>query len=298
MKIRSLLLPLSVSVGASGGSAQARPSTDVWVVPMTNTGSVPTFGTPVNATHRTGYDNQPSFTAKGDAVLYTVTGADAQADIWRFALPAGAPKQMTKTTESEYSASVTPDGTTYSVIRVEADSAQRLWRFPLDGNGPPALVLEKIKPVGYHLWSGDHQLVLFVLGAGRVPATLQLADERTGTAEVVAENIGRALGKVPNRDVVTFLQQVKDSASWITELDLRTKKTKRLMQPPPGADYHVWTPSGALLAAAGSRLYMWVDGRWDVAAEFERSGVKNASRLAVSPRGNWLAFVAEDKPSP
>lgn len=293
-----LTLRLAVAGFAASLSAQARPSTDVWVVPMTSAGSVPTFGTPVNATHRAGYDNQPSFTAKGDAVMYTVTGADAQADIWRFTLPDGAPKQLTKTTESEYSAAITPDGTTYSVIRVEADSAQRLWRFPLDGNSAPSVVLEKLKPVGYHLWTGDHQLVLFVLGAGRAPATLQLADERTGTAEVITSNIGRALSRVPNRDVVTFLQQVKDSASWITELDLRTKQTKRLMQPPPGAEYHVWTPSGALLAASGSRIYIWVNGRWDVAAEFERFGVKNASRLAVSPKGNWLAFVAEDKPSP
>ena len=301
MMSRPLSLPLFVAcaaVAASSGFAQGRPSTDVWIVPMTAAGSVPTFGAPVNATHRTGYDNQPSFSAKGDALFYTVIGADAQADIWRIALPDGAPKQMTRTTESEYSATITPDGTTYSVIRVEADSTQRLWRFPLDGNGAPTVVLEKIKPVGYHLWTGDHQLVLFVLGARGAPSTLQLADERTGTAEIITENIGRALGKVPGRDAVTFLQQVKDSVSWITELDLRTKKTRRLMQPPAGAEYHVWTPGGALLAAAGSRIYLWNNGRWDVAAEFERFGVKNASRLAVSPRGNWLAFVAEDKPSP
>jgi len=298
MTLRALLVPLCLSTVAASAVAQARPSTDVWIVPITSAGSVPTFGKPVNATHRTGYDNQPSFTAKGDAVLYTVIGADAQAEIWKFALPDGAPTQMTRTTESEYSATVTPDGTTYSVIRVEADSTQRLSRFPLVGNDPPRVILDRIKPVGYHLWTGDHQLVLFVLGAGRAPATLQLADERTGTAEVVAQNIGRALGKVPDRDAVTFLQQVRDSASWITELDLRTKQTKRLMQPPPGADYHVWTPSGALLAAAGSRLYLWANGKWDVVADFEGFGVRNASRLAVSPRGNWLAFVAEDKTSP
>ena len=279
-------------------AAQA-PGSDVWIVPIIGRGAAMRLGAPVNATHRAGYDNQPSFTATGDAVLYTVQG-DGQTDIWRFTMPAGntppgVPTPMTRTPESEYSATVTPDGSSFSVIRVERDSAQRLWRFPLDGQGDPSLVLETIKPVGYHVWAGDHTLVLFVLGS---PATLQIADDRTGSAEVKASNIGRALAKVPGRDVVTFLQQVKDSASWITELDVHTGATTRLMQPPPRAEYHVWTPDGVLLTAAESRIYRWERGEWRVIADFAAAGVKRASRLAVSPRGDWLAFVADDTPKP
>jgi len=277
---------------SSALGAQARPSTDVWIVPMKQMGSAVSFGEPRNVTHRAGYDNQPSFTPRGDAVLYTVIGADAQADIWKFSLPGGVPVQVTHTPESEYSPTVTPDGRSFSVIRVEADSAQRLWKFPLDGQGAPSLVLENIRPVGYHAWVGDHTLVVFVLGS---PNTLQVVDDRVGTGEVVARDVGRALVRVPGRDAVTFLQQVRDSASWITDLDVRTKVTRRLMTPPRGADFHVWTPGGALLAGEGARLHIWTDGRWDVAADFGRWGVRNISRLAVSPRGDWLAFVAEDK---
>ena len=291
MRIRAIAMVASLSTSLG---AQARPFTDVWIVPMRQAGSAVSFGEPRNVTQRAGYDNQPSFTPAGDAVLYTVIGADGQADTWKFTLPDGKPTQVTHTPESEYSPTVTPDGRSFSVIRVEADSAQRLWRFPLDGQGAPSLVLEKIKPVGYHAWVGDHTLVIFVLGN---PSTLQIADDRTQTSEIVARNVGRALVKVPGRDAVTFLQQARDSASWITDLDVRTKTTRRLMPPPPGADYHVWTPNGALLAASGSRIYVWTDGRWDVAADFGRWGVRNVSRLAVSPRGNWLAFVAEDKPA-
>ena len=109
---------------ASALGAQARPSTDVWIVPLTQNGGAIKLGAPRNLTHRTGYDNQPSFTPKGDAILYTAVGGDAQADIWRMALPNGAPKNLTNTPESEYSATVTPDGRSYSVIRVEADSTR------------------------------------------------------------------------------------------------------------------------------------------------------------------------------
>jgi uncharacterized membrane protein YcaP (DUF421 family) len=274
--------------------AQARPSTDVWVVPMRQGGGQVQFGEPKNATQRTGYDNQPGFTSDGKSVMYTRMVDNGPTDIWRFDLPSGTPKPVTATPQSEYSATATPDGRSFSVIRVELpDSTQRLWRFPLDGQGAPTLVLEKVKPVGYHVWAGEHTLVLFVLGS---PATLQIADDRTGNSEVVARNIGRALAKVPGRDAVTFLQQVRDSASWITELNVLTKETKRLMQPPKGADYHVWTPGGALIAGSGSNLYVWNNGRWDLLADFARWGVRGISRLAVSPKGDWLAFVAEDQP--
>jgi hypothetical protein len=276
-------------------AAQARPSTDVWIIPLTQAGTSVSFGEPRNATHRVGYDNQPSFTPRGDAVLYTVIGEDAQADIWRFAIPSGRPVQLTHTTESEYSPTVTPDGRWFSVIRVEADSTQRLWKFPMDGQGAPALVLENVKPVGYHVWAGDHTLGLFVLGS---PATLQLADDRTGTSEVIARNIGRGLVKVPGRDAFTFQQQARDSAAWITELNVSTKAMRRIAPLPEGADYHAWAPNGALLSAAGSRLYVWKDGGWSVGADLSRWGVKHISRIAVSPRGDWVAFVAEDATAP
>jgi hypothetical protein len=284
-----------VMAGVATATAQARPSTDVWVVAMRHTGSQVFLGEPVNLTKRTGYDNQPSFTPDGRAVLYTAIGGDGQADTWRVALPGGTPARLTNTAESEYSATVMPDGRHFSVIRVEADSTQRLWKFPLDGSGVPTLVLEHVKPVGYHAWAGDHALALFVLGN---PATLQLADDRTGNAVVVARDIGRALVKVAGRDAVTFVQQVPDSGAWIAELDVRTRTTRRLVQPPRGADYHAWTPGGALLTAAGPNVFVRVDGRWDQVADFTRWGVRGISRLAVSPAGDWLAFVAEDQRTP
>ncbi len=283
--------------------AQARASTDVWIVPIRDAGTALTVGAPRNLTHRAGYDNQPSFTRAGDALFYTSIGDDEQADIWRVSVTGGAPVRLTRTPESEYSATATPDGRFFSVIRVERDSTQRLWKFPLDGAGEPELVLRDVMPVGYHVWAGDHQLVLQVLGGAlNSPSqgrnTLQLADDRTGRSEIVGRLVGRALVKVPGRDAVTFQQLVRDSASWIAELDVRTGATRRLMQPPRGADYHAWTPGGLLVTAVGSKLYIWVNGDWGVAADLGAYGVKGITRLAVSPKGDWLAFVAEDRPAP
>ncbi|NIQ58624.1 MAG: hypothetical protein GWN71_36280, partial [Gammaproteobacteria bacterium] len=53
-------------------------------------------------TDRDGYDNQPSFTPAGDAILYTSI-RNGQADTYRIGLAGGEPTRVTHTPESEYS---------------------------------------------------------------------------------------------------------------------------------------------------------------------------------------------------
>jgi hypothetical protein len=143
---------------------------------------------------------------------------------------------------------------------------------------------------------------LYVLGAAlgtpnSPPSTLQLADVRLGTSEVVASDIGRALQKIPGRDAISFVQQGANGA-WISALDLHTHRTQRIAKSPPRSDYHVWTPDGVLLAGSGSRILAWVNGQWEVAADLAADGVHNISRLALSPAGDRLALVADDRASP
>lgn len=303
MILRALLMgACGVAVPLSAALAQGRPSTDIWMVALEGRG-VPRVGRAENLTQRIGYDNQPSFTPDGRAILYTAIEGDGPSDIWRLDLASRDRTNVTRTAvESEYSATPLLDGVHFSTVRVEADSAQRLWRFSLRGDEAPALLLEKIQPVGYHVWASDVTLGLYVLGAplgapGSAPATLQLADVRTGTGEVVARDIGRALQKVPGRAAISYLQLGKDGA-WITARDLLTGRSGPIAKSPDQSDYHVWTPEGVLLAGSGSRLLAWVDGRWDVVADFTADGVRRISRLALSPSGDRLAFVAEDRATP
>lgn len=302
MTLRSLALAaIAATAPLAASRAQGRPSTDIWLVTVEGPG-IPRIGHAENLTRRIGYDNQPSFTADGQSILYTRIEGDAPSDVWRIDLATRAQVNVTRTTvESEYSPTPMPDGRHFSTVRVEADSAQRLWRFALDGAEAPSLLFEKIAPVGYHVWAGDVTLGLYVLGAplgrGNAPATLQLADVRTGTGEVVARDIGRVLQKIPGRAAISYLQQGKDT-SWITALDVRTGRSTRIAPAPEHSEYHVWLPDGLLVASAGSRLLIRVDGRWDVLADLAVDGVRNISRLALSPTGDRLVFVAEDRVAP
>ncbi len=280
---------------AAACPASAQGGTDIWVATFHEVGTHVSIGRPVNVTRRAGYDNQPAFTLDGRSVLFTSTREDAQADIWRVGIAGGTQTRVTSTPESEYSATPMPNGRGFSVIRVERDSTQRLWQFPWDG-GEPSLVLRALRPVGYHVWVGETTLGAFVLAqrdAPRAPNALVVVDPRSERADTVARGIGRALVRVPGRSAFSFLQLGGDTA-WIAEVDTRTNSVRRLAPNPERSEYHFWTPSGQLVASSGTRLLLRVGDRWDVLADFAELGVKGISRLALSPTGDRLAFVAED----
>ncbi|MHB1296959.1 MAG: TolB family protein [Gemmatimonadaceae bacterium] len=289
----STLMGIILALAPSAAGAQG--GTDVWVAPFRELGASIEVGMPRNLTERAGYDNQPAFTRAGDAILFTSVRADAQADIWRVLLANGATTRLTATAESEYSATPMPDGKSYSVIRVEHDSTQRLWKLPFAA-GDPSLVLNTLRPVGYHVWVGDATIGAFVLGS---PNALVLVDPRTEKADTVARNIGRALVRVPGRDAFTYVQAgTRGDTNWIVEMDVRTRVIHNVAPAPERADYHAWTSGGRLVSASDSRLWIWTDGRWDLLRDFSDFGVRGISRLAMSPLGDRLAFVAEDGAAP
>ena len=266
------------------------PATDIFVVDLRTTaaGNLKP-GQPVKITEWAGYNNQPSFLADGQSLLYTSI-RDKQADIYRYDLRAGATTQITRTPESEYSPTLMLDGKSISVVRVEADGTQRLWKFPMAG-GEPSLILEKIKPVGYHLWVDADTLALFVLGK---PNTLQLVDLRTGKSEWVADNPGRILRRVPHQNKFSFVHKVSDQEWLIKIFDLRTRSVATFIRTFPGVEDYAWTPSGVLLMANGSKLFSRKesDFAWVELADFAHAGLKNITRIAVSPKGDRIAVVA------
>src|SRR5262249_151327 len=194
--------------------AAAPPDTDIWLASFAPR-STPAVSKAVNITRSPGYDNQPSFTPDGGAVYFTSNRGASQTDIYRYDISSGATTRVTNTPEGEYSPTVMPDGAHISVIRVEQDGTQRLWRFTLDDR-EPEVVLDRVSPVGYHAWIDDHTRALFVLGQ---PATLQLADTRTGSAEEAARGIGRSLQRIPRSGTISYVDKDEDGSLMVRELD-------------------------------------------------------------------------------
>jgi dipeptidyl aminopeptidase/acylaminoacyl peptidase len=288
------LLALLIGAGTNGHAQRGAPPADpdVFLVPLSRDGGRLALGRPRNLTEREGYDNQPSWSPDGRLVYFTSVRADAQADIYRIDLASGATTRVTTTApESEYSATVTPDGRAVSVIRVERDSTQRLWRVPLDGSAS-TVILERVKPVGYHAWADSQTLALFVLGS---PNTLQIADTRTGRADTVTTSIGRSLHRIPGTPRVSFVHKASREEWWLMALDARARVPERLVRMPPGVEDYAWTPDGIAIAGEGSVLKAFDPKRgatWEPVGDLASSGVGQITRLAVSPRGDAIAVVA------
>ena len=286
---------------AAARPATAQGGTDIWVSSLKVAAGHVALGTPRNLTDRPGYDNQPSWSPRGDHIYFSSLRGDGQNDIW--SVDAATAKQTRITTsapESEYSPTVMPTGTALSVVRVERDSTQRLWRVPLNG-APPVVLITDIKPVGYHAWADSGTVALYVLGDRKAgtPSTLEIANVAGGTPLFPAHDIGRGLAKIPAAHAISFVQHspANDSASaWtIMRYDLDTKKITRIAETLPGVEDYAWTPSGRLLCAKDSQIFEWTVKEWVPIANFAGQGIKTITRLSVSPSGNELAFVAVDK---
>jgi len=283
--------------GAQGQAAQttAPPGTDIFIADLNERGGQLRIGKAMNIRKRQGYDNQPMFLPDSKSMFYTSIREDKQADIYRYDIAKGAAARVTETAESEYSPTITPDGKYFSVIRVEADSTQRLWKFPLAG-GTPQPVLEKIKPVGYHVWVDQTTLVIYVLGT---PNTLQLARAGTEKAETIITNVGRSLRLSRRNSEVRFVHKVSADEWLIKSLDVKTRKITPIIKTLTGSEDFAETRDGALLMAKGSKLFKYNPARdkdWQEVADFSKEGITSITRLALSPDGDRIAFVAADAP--
>src|SRR5437764_6446336 len=295
-------LALSVAERAqtpSPSPAATPPSSDIFVVEVktkldrkTKTDELK-FGEPKKITDLAGYNNQPSFMPDGQSLLYTSI-RNKQADIYRYDLRTDATTQVTNTPESEYSPTLMPDRKNISVVRVEADGTQRLWKFPLDG-GAPSLIVENIKPVGYHLWIDDHTLALFVLGGSGKPNYLEIFDMRTQKSEFVTENPVRILRKILNQNKFSFVHKIANGNWEIKAFDLHTHTSASLIATVPGVEDYAWLPNGKLLMAKESKLFAVIPltgCKWAAVADFSYLGIKRISRIAVSGNGSRIAMVA------
>jgi hypothetical protein len=290
--MRSALLALLVatSLGAQAApTGTTPPAPDIYLIPL-NPG--PSVGRAINITKRAGYDNQPSFTPDSRAILYTSTRDDGQSDIYRYDIPSAATTRVTTTPESEYSATMTPGAKRFSVIRVEKDSTQRLWSFALDGSDP-RIVIESLKPVGYHAWLDANTLVMFVLGNRTTPNALVLGDLRSGKMDTLARSIGRSLSRLPDGSGFSFVQTV-DSTTTLRAMDLARLRTWDIAPLPRGTQDIVWLSDGTLVAGSGPKLLAWRRGAtsWSEFADLAGEGITDVTRLAVSADGKWLAAVA------
>jgi dipeptidyl aminopeptidase/acylaminoacyl peptidase len=308
---RPVPLFLLLSVVLLGAQQRPPANTEVYLASLGVDVMPPTGGNALNISNNPGYDNEPSFTPDGRAILFVSNRDGKQTDVYRYDIATKTLTQLTHTPEGEYSPLVTPDGKTFSVIRVEADGTQRLWRFDLDGSHP-RVILENVKGVGYQAWLDATHVAVFIVGNNGQPNTLQLADATTGTAQMIDSNPGHGLALRPGPrsssapPTLTYVCKT-DPAHWVVkEFDLKTRTTTVLMDALAGSEDLTWDPmttfpdrpAQRVFMAKGPQVFTFSDGQWTLAGSFTAAGIDRITRLAINPNPmqefqTRLVFVAE-----
>lgn len=270
---------------------------DIFLVEVQNNKGRLAFGRPTNITNRAGYDNQPAFLPDGQSLLYT-SQREGQTDIYRYNLRDRSTTQLTRTPESEYSPTPTPDGKFFSVVRVEQDKTQRLWKFPLAGGDvAPTLVLPDIKPVGYHLWLDRQTLALFVLGTEGKPNRLEIVPIDMKFLDTIHVNIGRSLQMVPHQQKFSYVHKLSPDEWLINIFDIKAHHSATITRTLPHSEDLTWTNGGTILMASDAKLFQYdpaqPDADWHEVADFSYAGLKHITRLALNPKGDRLALVAQ-----
>jgi WD40-like Beta Propeller Repeat len=304
--MRALLLIAAAGFGLLQVSATAQqtppappPATDIYLLQLT--GGLASMKTvkPQPVSILPGYDNQPMFSADGSRILFAANRDGSQIDIFVYERAGNRISQLTRTAENENSPTYLPAGVGdpdgFSVVRTEPDRSQRLWRFDAQGRNPQ-VVLADIKPVGYHAWVDAESVALFVLGS---PATLQIANMKTGTAEIAAEGIGRSLHRIPGTRFVSFVQREVSGEFWVKQIEIPSKKIEALVKTVDGSTDRdcAWMPDGqTMLMSAGTRVFSWTRGAtgWIEVFDAAAHDLGAVSRIAVSPKGDAVAIVVAE----
>jgi len=312
--MRALLLAI-LAVGALQTPAPQPapappPGTDIYLLQLKGGLASLKSAKPSPISTAPGYDNQPNFSPDGNRILFAANRDNKQTDVFMFNRENGRVAQMTQTAENENSPTYVPAGAgpagSFTVVQSEFDKTgarpaspiQRLWRFNPDGKSPQ-LILADINPVGYHAWMDAGQLVLFVLGQQGKPATLQIANVNTGKAEVVTDNIGRSLHRIPGTRLASFVQREASGEFWIKQIDVNTKKIDPLVKAAEGSsdrDY-AWMPDGKVIVmSSGTKVMSWTRGAagWTEVFDAAPHQLGAITRLAVSPKGDAIALVVSE----
>jgi len=316
MRVVAVALVLGVT-GVNLVAAQV-PDTDIWVADVIGEGTSLHLGTPVNVTHRPGYDNQPCFLwgpvmAINDrqperyGFLFTSADSLGSTDIYRWDPKTGAIVRVTRTPESEYSPTPFAESwkgpTGFCAVRVEPDSTQRLWAFNIDGSSP-RLVMSDVDSVGYFAWIDEQHVAMFVLGneKKKEPHTLRVVDIKTQSETIVARDIGRSIQRIPNTNDISFTMHEADDTYRFFILKRGRTAGEPLIDAVGSGQDAAWLGNGTMLMSAGTTIYAArplrtgastnVDAVWRAVRDFADLGIGGITRIAVAPDQSRIAFVA------
>lgn len=195
--------------------------------------------------------------------------------IWLQSLPNGAPRRLTADSFEpfEFQPSWSPDGRSIAFASVDANNRGALWRVAAGGGAPQRLTSE----VGEYMnpsWTPDGREIVAVRGSGA--SARQSTVSRGGWFEIF---------RMPaTGGEETDIAQL-EAGSFFSNVEMR---------PTVGKDGRVYYVAGKMIAPGAERPVTGVEVvsvRMDGSDKKVHANVKDSDDAAVSPDGQWVAFV-------
>jgi len=270
----------------------AQPATEVYLLDIKRDGnsfSIATNANLVNISNNEGYDNQPSFIEKLNAVAYVSSRNKKPTDVFLYDLATAKTQQFTNNSQAEYSPKITPDGEFISVVK---DVDQNLTRISFDG-----LVTEKLytskDSIGYYCWLNQSEIAAFTLSKPKV--TLKSIHIKNKTEKYLTDSIGRSLYQY--RNGIVICQKLK-KANYVSSIDKKGAINQLIELPKNTEDFYL-TSDGLLFSSNESSLvYCNLQSKtktWNELANLAAMGISKIFRLAVNQDKTKLVFVSEGR---
>jgi Tol biopolymer transport system component len=244
-----------------------------------------------NISNNEGYDNQPSFISNEKLVF--AGNNNGQTDISEYNLTSKLQKWVNQKTEGgEYSPQKFPSNEDLAAVRLDKDGLQRLYRYS-PATGKSVEIIKDLQ-VAYFAFYNDKKMLATVLDGDKMD--LVLIDVASKTADTLFYNAGRSLQKIPKTNTMSYTLVNDEGNLDLYLLDMDSLENFFVTQLPIGIQDYVWINDTQILVGSGSSLFMYDtlgEPEWNKVASLSDYGLKNISRMAISPDGRKLAIVAQ-----
>lgn len=271
--------------------AQQRPEAEIFLLECSKKGQQLSFTKEaVNLTNRKGYDNQPHF-VDNQTILFVSDEGTPDTNVWQYDLKTGQKKQLTYTTESEFSPTLMPKKNGFSAVRIDNDGKQRLHAFDLQGHHQQVL-LDSTLDIGYHTWVSDTLLSLFFVGN---PQRLYLQGVK-GFKQKLLDSPGRGMKYLKSQNSLYFVSKKAPKQWMLMRYDFTNNETTECCLMPEGVE----DLAVVMFAKKVEKLICPAKGVIQIFDEKAKQFVPyldtkisqgSITRIAVSPDGTKIAVV-------
>lgn len=247
---------------------------------------------PTNISNNEGYDSQPSFISN-ESLIFSGNN-EGQTDISEYNLNSKIKKWVNKKTEGgEYSPQKFPSSNDIAAVRLDKDGKQRLYSYNSE-TGNSSEIIEDLQ-VAYFAFYNDKKILATVLSGDKMD--LVMIDLPSKTVDTLFQNAGRSLQKVPNTKAMSYSLVNEEGNFDLYLMEMNTKESYFICELPTNIADCVWINDTQVLVGSGYNLFMYDtlgEQEWNKVASLKDYGIKNISRMAISPNGKKIALVVEE----